>query len=130
MRGESVRVRNDEDNKTQRLAGISISRLFNGREGGAGKERDKYSLTLAQVIYTVTCATRVFICTLSRRILQCTRGIHKRDKYIFFPRHPPLSFWLTILSLYTDLKDPSTCTRIFFFLENKMKATATSLHYL
>lgn len=39
MRDESARVRNDEDNKMQRLAGISISRLFNGREGRAGEER-------------------------------------------------------------------------------------------
>lgn len=79
---------------------VYLSRDFlMGGKGEQGK-RDKYSLTLAQVIYTVTCATRVFICTLGRRILQCMRGIRKRDKYIriFFPRHPPLSFWFSVLS--------------------------------
>jgi len=62
------------DNKPQRPAASYPSP---GRRGarGWGTGGEKHSLTLAQVIYTVTCVMRVFICTLGRRTLQCMRGI-------------------------------------------------------
>lgn len=59
--------------KPQRLAAAAYlylsPRLLRGARG-----EDKHSLTLAQVIYTVTCAMRVFICTLARRTLYNARA--------------------------------------------------------
>lgn len=77
------------------------------------KERDKYSLTLAQVIYTVTCA-----CLSARSVggsynARAGSASAINTSARIFSSPPPLSFWLVVLSSlpYSDrsvLKDPST----------------------
>lgn len=103
------RTRNDEDNKTQRLPRYISRDFFKGARG------DKNSLTLAQVIYTVTCATRVLICAArsadltmhardSRAINTSARiFFHFVSLFISRPRSISLSFFLS-LALFISVR--------------------------